>query len=274
MYLRPETELLLYCLLDTTDLVRFATSHVLAAGGFVDDLYPNLGRKSAYLVRRGLLDEEITDQRKRIHRLTKNGIISALGGRDPNEGWDRPWDCIWRLVIFDIPEVDRRLRLQLRRNLLSSGFGCLQKSVWISPHPVDDLKVKLRKLKIDASMIAVFEARADDDYHPRKIVSRAWNFRRLTILHDHILDHFQRTPTASTTPTYAIQWAHDERSLWNKILDCDPFLPHELLPRRYKGKKVWKNRLDTLKKAAPLIKHAAHKTLFQLPKSKSGSSIE
>ena len=158
----------------------------------------------------------------------------------------------------------RRIRLQLRRDLLNAGFGCLQKSVWVSPHPVDDLKVKLRKLKIDISMIAVIESRADRDYRPKTIVSRAWNFRRLALLHTDLVEHLGRAPSSGTTPIYAMQWADRERSLWNDILECDPFLPHELLPRGYRGKKVWRRRLNTLRRVAPLIRTAVRQTSSNL----------
>ena len=29
--------------------------------------------------------------------------MHALGGRDPQEQWARPWDGRWRLVLFDVP---------------------------------------------------------------------------------------------------------------------------------------------------------------------------
>ena len=113
-------------------------------------------------------------------------------------------------------------------------------------------------------MIAVIETKADLDYRPKSIVSRAWNFRRANILHSDLLEHHKRPPTIATTREYAKDWAYRERTLWNDILECDPFLPNELLPRGYRGKKVWNRRLNTLKKVAPLIKRAVQETSTNL----------
>jgi len=48
------------------------------------------------------------------------------------------WDHRWRMVIFDIPEKRRHLRLRLRRFLNSLGFARVQKSAWLSPYDWED----------------------------------------------------------------------------------------------------------------------------------------
>ena len=50
-----------------------------------------------------------------------------------------------KIVIFDIPEEEKRKRDWLRQNLIALGFSMLQKSVWISKNKlpkdfIDDLK--------------------------------------------------------------------------------------------------------------------------------------
>ncbi|MBI4008672.1 transcriptional regulator PaaX, partial [Candidatus Roizmanbacteria bacterium] len=45
---------------------------------------------------------------------------------------DEKWDGKWRIVIFDIPEVNKRIRQVLRETLKVLEFWPLQKSVWIS----------------------------------------------------------------------------------------------------------------------------------------------
>ncbi len=59
-------------------------------------------------------------------------------------------DGISRLVIFDIPERERKKRDTVRAELIASHFRKLQKSVWIGENPlpedfialVDDLRLK------------------------------------------------------------------------------------------------------------------------------------
>jgi DNA-binding transcriptional regulator PaaX len=72
----------------------------------------------------------------RIYRLTEQGRLHALGGRDPAAQWSRHWDGRWRLVLFDVPMEQHIHRGRLRRYLHAKGFGCLQGSVWITPDPV------------------------------------------------------------------------------------------------------------------------------------------
>ena len=46
----------------------------------------------------------------------------------------KKWDKLWRLVIFDIPEVHRKARNALTSKLRELGFYPLQKSVFIFPY--------------------------------------------------------------------------------------------------------------------------------------------
>ena len=48
------------------------------------------------------------------------------------------WDGKWRIVIFDIPENQRRVeRNALRGKLQNLGFYQIQKSVWAYPYPCE-----------------------------------------------------------------------------------------------------------------------------------------
>ena len=46
----------------------------------------------------------------------------------------KKWDGVWRLVIFDIPEVRKTARDAMTFKLQEMGFYLLQKSVFISPY--------------------------------------------------------------------------------------------------------------------------------------------
>ena len=58
----------------------------------------------------------------------------------------RAWDGYWRIVVFDIPEHIKKVRDNLRRELMAVGFKKLQASVWISP---DECEEYLKLLKAD-----------------------------------------------------------------------------------------------------------------------------
>ena len=48
----------------------------------------------------------------------------------------KKWDKRWRIVIFDIPEDNKKWRERSRYKLKALGFHALQESVYITPYPV------------------------------------------------------------------------------------------------------------------------------------------
>src|SRR5205823_12666002 len=90
------------------------------------------------LERQQLLERDATSPDDRLYRLTAQGRLHVLGGRDPEERWARPWDGQWRLVIFDVPMGQNAQRERLRRYLRDKDFGYLQNSVWITADPLEE----------------------------------------------------------------------------------------------------------------------------------------
>ncbi len=56
------------------------------------------------------------------------------------------WDKKWRVISFDIPEVNRKDRAFLRKELQWIGFLEVQKSVWIFPYNIEEELLTLLKL--------------------------------------------------------------------------------------------------------------------------------
>ena len=87
------------------------------------------------LLRRVTVDKgsylELTeDGRKRLAQYAL-GDIAALQ--------NRRWDGKWRVVVFDVCERRKRDRDYLRRTIKRLGFFQLQKSVWVTPHPCEEV---------------------------------------------------------------------------------------------------------------------------------------
>ena len=62
---------------------------------------------------------------------------------------DKKWDEKYRVVIFDIPEKERRFRNWLRRELYMLNYKKLQKSVFISKVPLTkDIAEEIKKKKM------------------------------------------------------------------------------------------------------------------------------
>ena len=86
----------------------------------------------ARLRARGLIERRGTN-RHSMWRLTARGTKAiSYRGRSTIA---RP-DGIGRIVIFDIPEKERKKRSALRGELIAAGFTFLQKSVWYGERPL------------------------------------------------------------------------------------------------------------------------------------------
>lgn len=84
----------------------------------------------------------------------------------------KQWDGIWRAIIFDVPESERRHRNFLRRELKWMGFRELQHSIWITPYNVEKellclLKLWHRDFKGDIRFLNIQKITNDADF--RKI---------------------------------------------------------------------------------------------------------
>lgn len=86
------------------------------------------------LKRAGLVER--TGGKKSTWRLTRKGKqfcdVSQEKLKLPRK------DGITRLVIFDIPEQERRKRDAIRAELVAARYTQLQKSVWIGEHPLPE----------------------------------------------------------------------------------------------------------------------------------------
>ncbi|PIQ69527.1 MAG: CRISPR-associated endonuclease Cas2 [Candidatus Tagabacteria bacterium CG_4_10_14_0_2_um_filter_40_13] len=72
--------------------------------------------------------------------LTKNGKDKALTFKLDEMKINQPskWDGQWRIVLFDIPEKQRKIRDAFRYHLKQLGFYEFQKSVFVHPYDCED----------------------------------------------------------------------------------------------------------------------------------------
>jgi DNA-binding transcriptional regulator PaaX len=75
----------------------------------------------------------------------------------------RTWDGMWHLVLFDIPEYQRKARNALTDKLKRLGFYQLQKSAWIHPYPCEPVVSQVREaFAINPKSVVCSEIRAID----------------------------------------------------------------------------------------------------------------
>ncbi|OGZ77758.1 MAG: CRISPR-associated endonuclease Cas2 [Candidatus Staskawiczbacteria bacterium RIFOXYB1_FULL_32_11] len=77
---------------------------------------------------------------KFVVELTEKGrrVVGEIQFENMEIKKQKVWDGKWRIVIFDIPENQRRVeRNALRGKLQNLGFYQIQKSVWAYPYPCE-----------------------------------------------------------------------------------------------------------------------------------------
>lgn len=209
------------------------------------------------LGKHGYLDLEsgVRGRKDRVLRLTQKGRLRAMGGRDPEVCWSRPWDGTWRIVLFDIPEKDRKIRGVLRRQLAAAHFGYLQNSVWVSPDPLDFEGRVFKGTVINAESLLTLNAVPGSGEKNSDIVSGAWNFEAINRSYSEHIKILQAiTPvgdwaTGRGKPPFR-GWVEAEREAWRNAVSRDPLLPRALHPPGYLGEKAWTLRAKQLKKIA------------------------
>lgn len=156
----------------------------------------------------------------------------------------KKWDGKWRVVIFDIAEVNKFARESLRRKLKELGFGMLQESVWVTPHDIgQDMRefLESKKLGAYAFVLEVSGFLAGDK---KLLIERIWKLEELNRKYDQILSEVKRLKSMYVTRSDRNMEPTSEllkvREKYLRILMTDPCLPKELLPEDWAGEKVRK----------------------------------
>ena len=76
----------------------------------------------------------------------------------------RRWDRRYRLVIFDIAEAKRTIRIRLREMMRAAGFLRLQDSVWVYPYDCEDFVALLKAdLRLGREMLYIIAEKIEND---------------------------------------------------------------------------------------------------------------
>lgn len=113
----------------------------------IDDYFPSVVKQVAdKLQRRGWVEKKMTPEGI-VVKITDKGRVQML--KYQLEKMKRPegkWDGKWRMVFFDIAELERGKRDRLRIYLRQLGMEQMQESVWVSPYNVFDQVKYLREI--------------------------------------------------------------------------------------------------------------------------------
>jgi phenylacetic acid degradation operon negative regulatory protein len=210
-------------------------------------------RRLDSLQRKHYVERDRSTPDERVYRLTWQGRLRALGGRDPQAHWGREWDGRWRLVLFDVPVAHNTCRVWLRRYLRRRGFGRLQRSVWITPDTLENEQRTLAGAKIKVESLILIEARPCAGESDAQIVARAWDYEGINRRYAKHLSILEQKPRGSLKENGAarmlLRWGHEEYKAWLAAVSHDPLLPEKIQPSSYLGQKAWSRRVEVLAKA-------------------------
>ena len=251
--MKPKTEAFLNFLLWSTDKLVNPNFRNLT-DSFEGWAYRNgLLRQVAALEEWQLIERGPASADDRMYRLTRQGRLHALGGRDPQIQWARKWDGCWRLVLFDVPKMRNAYRDKLRRYLRDKGFGCLQNSVWITPDSLEEERRIIGVRKINVKSLILMEARPCAGESDTEVVAGAWKFERINRRYTQYLKVLGERPIGVLGSEKAakpfLRWATAEREAWLDAIQSDPLLPERLLPTDYLGQQAWRRRVEVLQEA-------------------------
>jgi phenylacetic acid degradation operon negative regulatory protein len=196
--------------------------------------------------------------RSAVYRLRRAGLIVQCGGRmaltdtgldrlplacRPERFWKRRWNGLWYVLVYDVPESNRRYRDILRGFLKRLRMGCLQKSVYVTP---DDIRPEF--LDLDQTIAVhgyafLFEAETVLNYGPELVVSAAWDFDLLQREHRFYLDTCEANlcmlDARKLKRAEISALGIEEMNAYLHVMRNDPLLPEPLLPSTYLGRDVY-----------------------------------
>jgi phenylacetic acid degradation operon negative regulatory protein len=147
-----------------------------------------------------------------------------------------PWDGLWTLVLFSVPEGDRTLRQALRTRLMRLGFGALRDGVWGTPR---DRRADAAAAVGELGLAAAAVLRAEVTATTAGFVdpSEVFDLPALRDRYVAFVAEFgplrRRVRAGSVAPAEALVVRTMLMDNWREFADTDPDLPDELLPRRW-----------------------------------------
>lgn len=163
---------------------------------------------------------------KWIERLRVELAPLAFQETDPKSCWERHWDQKWRILAYDMPSRPQSRRLKLWRWLKQNRLGLLQRSLWISAKPLEEIRTLFHHAANSHTLI-LWEASTPTGLHPHTIVEQAWQLREVDSDYQAAMHLTRLDPNPENI--------HKATLVWQKAVQNDPLLPRVLYPKSFRG---------------------------------------
>ena len=145
----------------------------------------------------------------------------------------RPWDGLWSVVAFSIPEQNRAARDSLRKQLRWLGFAPLYDGLWVSPRD-RAVEVITQLAELGITTATAFRASTVPGVSPGGLPQRAWDLDNLQQRYMGFITNAERlrerTLAGRVSPVAALVARTRVMDEWRGFPELDPDLPDELLP--------------------------------------------
>ncbi|MFJ7417010.1 PaaX family transcriptional regulator C-terminal domain-containing protein [Streptomyces uncialis] len=154
-----------------------------------------------------------------------------------------PWDGVWHLAAFAVPESARTARDSLRETLVHLGGAPLQGGLYVCANAWEPY-VEEAAHRLGAhgalSLLTTTDLRRGDARRPAELAARLWPLQEIADRY-HLLSRIARprlarlTDPAGLSPSALLTIAVELAAELTRAMEPDPLLPPELLPRPWPG---------------------------------------
>lgn len=183
--------------------------------------------------------------RNSFYRLAGRGRKLLEEGEDRiyHPPRDEPWDGVWSLVTYSIPEDLRQLRDRLRVRLSWLGCGSLGNGLWITPH---DIRREIEEIAGGLEIrenLEIFRAEHVGFSQVPHLVDQCWDLtginRRYEKFIERYLPDLERCRAAIDEDRLSDEEAFVRRFAlvheYREFPLIDPYLPRSLQPPEWGG---------------------------------------
>ncbi|MFD9378893.1 PaaX family transcriptional regulator C-terminal domain-containing protein [Streptomyces sp. NPDC059999] len=166
-----------------------------------------------------------------------------------------PWDGVWHVFAFAVPESARAARDALRDALTGLGAAPLQGGLYVTPNPIGPyVRARAAELGVGAALTCLgtrdLEVGGTDD--PRALAARLWPLAQIAERYEALRElasrpepgPSEREPSergsseaepSDSGPVHPLARAVELAAAFSEAMLPDPLLPPELLPRPWPG---------------------------------------
>jgi phenylacetic acid degradation operon negative regulatory protein len=193
--------------------------------------------RSRGTVRQMLADNVIVKHEDASYQITEKGLAELALSFPYVRFTIFPWDGLYRIITYEIPEKKRKLRDSLRREISGWGLGPWHRSFWLTPHPVTSALKELVKTNSDyAPYVQAFEGQPVVG-ELSVLMEKVWNVRAVEASYRQAFKSWHQFLSDQTL-------SNEEKmqkivNSYIEVLKTDPGLPGELVGKTWIGSEAW-----------------------------------